>query len=96
MCWQTVGVAEILTLPLTLIRSPLLAYFLSILVDGALTSCITTSSVSPVTVISSAFIRSRLPLNRSHSFALTINGGPHRSFTTVLPCFISPHLAVWA
>ncbi|KAJ7221071.1 hypothetical protein C8J57DRAFT_1393347 [Mycena rebaudengoi] len=66
---------------------------MSILVDGIYTSRVLTSSISPVTVLFAAF-RSRLPLGRSHNFALTINGGLHGSFTTVLPCFVSPHLAV--
>ncbi|KAJ6582383.1 hypothetical protein B0H19DRAFT_1229360 [Mycena capillaripes] len=67
---------------------------MSILVEGAYTSRLLTSSVSPVTVVSSAFIRSRLPPSQSRTFALTINGGTHGSFTAVLPCFVSPHLAV--
>ncbi|KAJ6496604.1 hypothetical protein C8R47DRAFT_1114766 [Mycena vitilis] len=66
---------------------------MSILVRGVYTSSVYTSDVSPVTVISEAF-RSRLPLVRSSGFALTVNGGPNGSFTTVLPCFVSPHLSV--
>ncbi|KAJ6544387.1 hypothetical protein B0H19DRAFT_1309833 [Mycena capillaripes] len=67
---------------------------MSILVNGVYTSRLYTSSVSPVTVVSSAFVRSRLPPGQSRTFALTINGGIHGSFTAVLPCFVSPHLAV--
>jgi hypothetical protein len=41
----------------------------------------------------SSFVRSRLPLSCSGPFALTINSGSNVSFTAVLPCFVSPHLA---
>ncbi|KAJ6619347.1 hypothetical protein B0H10DRAFT_2189063 [Mycena sp. CBHHK59/15] len=67
---------------------------MSILVNGVHTSRVLTSTVSPVTVLSSDFVRSRFPLWPSSRFALTVNGGPHGSFTTELACFISPHLSV--
>ncbi|KAJ6505902.1 hypothetical protein C8R47DRAFT_1102763, partial [Mycena vitilis] len=60
--------------------------------NGLHTSRVYTSDFSPTTVLSASFAAL---LDQSHTrFALTVNGGPRGSFTVVLPCFISPHLAV--
>ncbi|KAJ6627930.1 hypothetical protein B0H10DRAFT_1992742, partial [Mycena sp. CBHHK59/15] len=57
----------------------------SILVAGVHTSLVALSS-HPVTAISAALIN-RIASNRCNDlFALTINGGPQGSFTTVLEC----------
>ncbi|KAJ6452724.1 hypothetical protein C8R47DRAFT_1168849 [Mycena vitilis] len=65
---------------------------MSILVNGLHTSRVYTSDFSPTTVLSASFA-ALLDQSRTR-FALTVNGGPRGSFTAVLPCFISPHLAV--
>ncbi|KAJ6613036.1 hypothetical protein B0H10DRAFT_1951834 [Mycena sp. CBHHK59/15] len=62
---------------------------MSILVDR-----IYTSLESPVTILSAAFMRSHLFPGHPARFALTINGGPHRSFTVELECTISSQLPV--
>ncbi|KAJ6470225.1 hypothetical protein C8R47DRAFT_1149068, partial [Mycena vitilis] len=64
----------------------------SILVNGLHTSRVYTSDFSPTTVLSASF--AALLDQSCTRFALTVNGGPRGSFTAVLPCFISPHLAV--
>ncbi|KAJ7125920.1 hypothetical protein C8R44DRAFT_874333 [Mycena epipterygia] len=54
---------------------------MSILIDGVHTSNISVSQSSPGTLLSNAFVRSRLPPRSSLDFALTISGGPHGAFT---------------
>ncbi|KAJ6619386.1 hypothetical protein B0H10DRAFT_2433448 [Mycena sp. CBHHK59/15] len=63
---------------------------MSILVDGAHTCSVSVSSSTPVTVLSSGFIRSRFT---TRLFAFTINGGPLGAFTVALPCIVSHSLA---
>ncbi|KAJ7939292.1 hypothetical protein B0H13DRAFT_1851024 [Mycena leptocephala] len=67
---------------------------MSILVNGLYTCCVSTSPLLPVTVLSSAFLHSHFPRHRSRRFALTINGGPHGSFTAELECSISSSQSV--
>jgi hypothetical protein len=65
----------------------------SILVDGAHTSLVALSGL-PVTAVSALFVRRIAPNRRSNMLGLTINGGPHGSFTTVLECSVQQNLAV--
>ncbi|KAJ7875088.1 hypothetical protein B0H13DRAFT_1894294 [Mycena leptocephala] len=67
---------------------------MSILVNSLYTCCVSTSPLLPVTVLSSAFLHSHFPRHRSRRFALTINGGPHGSFTAELECSISSSQSV--
>ncbi|KAJ6576816.1 hypothetical protein B0H10DRAFT_2236193 [Mycena sp. CBHHK59/15] len=63
---------------------------MSILVNSMRTSRVKISATNSQTVLSSGFVSSlSVPHPPGSSFTLTINGGPHGSFTTVLPCTIS-------
>ncbi|KAJ6587249.1 hypothetical protein B0H10DRAFT_2197918 [Mycena sp. CBHHK59/15] len=64
----------------------------SILVESVHTSSVLLSSTQAHTVLSSRFVRARLPCHSSPSYAFTINGGPHGSFTVVLSCTVSSSL----
>ncbi|KAJ7090669.1 hypothetical protein C8R44DRAFT_891835 [Mycena epipterygia] len=67
---------------------------MSILVDSVHTSSVTVSSERSGSILSNSFVRSQFPAHRSSSpFAFTINGGPHGSFTVVLPCTVSSNMA---
>ncbi|KAJ6618089.1 hypothetical protein B0H10DRAFT_2189714 [Mycena sp. CBHHK59/15] len=67
-----------------------LSIALSILVNSMRTSRVKISATNSQTVLSSGFVSSlSVPHPPGSSFTLTINGGPHGSFTTVLPCAIS-------
>ncbi|KAJ6626249.1 hypothetical protein B0H10DRAFT_2430022 [Mycena sp. CBHHK59/15] len=63
----------------------------SILVAGVHTSLVVLSS-HPVTAISAALINRIASNRRNDLFALTINGGPQGSFTTVLECCVQQNL----
>ncbi|KAJ6602294.1 hypothetical protein B0H10DRAFT_2230178 [Mycena sp. CBHHK59/15] len=63
----------------------------SILVAGVHTSLVALSS-HPVTAISAALINRIASNRRNDLFALTINGGPQGSFTTVLECCVQQNL----
>ncbi|KAJ6505081.1 hypothetical protein C8R45DRAFT_1208991, partial [Mycena sanguinolenta] len=66
---------------------------MSILVSGAYTSLVDLSG-SPVTAVAAAFLQRIAPHRRNNQLALTINGGPNGSFTTVLECSVQRDLAV--
>ncbi|KAF7359604.1 hypothetical protein MVEN_00684200 [Mycena venus] len=65
----------------------------SILVAGVHTSLVALSS-SSVTAVSASFLQKIAPDRRNDLLALTINGGPHGSFTTVLECSVQHNLAL--
>ncbi|KAJ6574269.1 hypothetical protein B0H19DRAFT_1371411 [Mycena capillaripes] len=65
---------------------------MSVLVAGVYTSSVSTSFTSPITALSSEFVRTRLPIHRSSRFAFTVNGGPHGSFTIELACSVASGL----
>ncbi|KAJ7930041.1 hypothetical protein B0H13DRAFT_2264335, partial [Mycena leptocephala] len=66
---------------------------MSISVAGIHTASVATSDTFPVTVLSSEFVRTRLPSHPSRRFGFTINRGPHGSFTIELACSVSSTLA---
>lgn len=65
----------------------------SMLVAGVYTSLVALTRC-PVTAISAVFLNRVAPDRHSNLLPLTINGGPHGSFTTVLECSVHQDLAV--
>ncbi|KAF7371974.1 hypothetical protein MVEN_00055400 [Mycena venus] len=65
----------------------------SILVAGAHTSSVTLSG-PPVTAVSDLFVKIITPNRQNNLLALTINGGIHGPFTTVLECSVQPDMTV--
>jgi hypothetical protein len=63
------------------------------LVAGIYTSLVAMSRC-PATAISSAFINRIAPNRQNNLLPLTVNGGPHGSFTAVLECSVHQDLAV--
>jgi hypothetical protein len=82
------------SLPLTSLFSRLVSSMSrSMLVAGVYTSLVALTRC-PVTAISAVFLNRVAPDRHSNLLPLTINGGPHGSFTTVLECSVHQDLAV--